>query len=192
MTGTPNPSYSERSVQKFHEALRAEFDIIRAKHKQLKTDMECLGHTTVEVANLCREIGLHLQTACNHEQINLDFWNNNDCEKQLGFDFNAAKIYIAIARKLPKKIKSPDEAAPFVQLLFQAGGLLELEERGERQNRITVSVMQKFLAEVTIVRKDFEKVVRQIPIADWSETMRQSFIADTQWIQDRREEVKAL
>lgn len=185
-------TYQERSVQKFKVALAAEFKLIKEKRKQLKDSLGEMRDSTIASANLCREIGLHLQTACNHEQINLVFWNNNDCGKQLGFSFEEAAKYIALTRKMPEKVKTLAQCAPFLQLIFNAGGMLELPEREEAQNRISVGPLQKFFGEVTIIRRDFEKAKRQMPPEHWSNSMRESFISDTQWIEDEREQIKKM
>jgi hypothetical protein len=186
-TDNPKPSYQERSVQKFHETLAVQLAEAKKDFTAGKEALQQAEGGIITAANKFRAVGIRLQSACNHELVNLDFWNNNNCEAQLGFDFQTAKQCMAIARRLPKVVKSLDDAAPFVQLLFQAGDLLHLERRSEPQNRVTVSVMQKFLNEVTIIRRDFEKVERQIPMNDWSQTMLRSFVSDTKWIADKRE-----
>lgn len=177
-------------MQKFKQALKAEFTLIKSKRKELKSRMEDMRDSTIDSANLCREIGLHLQTACNHEQINIEFWNNNDCERQLGFSFEEAAKYIALTRKMPDKVKTISECAPFLQLIFNAGGMLELPEREEMQNRISVGPLQKFFGEVTIIRKDFEKAKRQMPMEQWGVMMLNSFLSDTAWIEQEREAAK--
>lgn len=188
----PVASYEERSVQKFKQALKAEFVLIRDKRKQLKVAMITMKDSTIASANLCREIGLHLQTACNHEQINLDFWKNNDCENQLGFSFEEAGKFIALTRKMPDKVKTIEQCAPFLQLIFNTGGMLELPERSEQQNSISAGPFQSFLYKFTIVRQNFLKVENTLPMKHWSAGMADSFLKDTQWIEEKREAAKKL
>lgn len=188
----PVASYQERSVQKFKQALKAEFTLIKSKHKELKSRMEDMHDSTIDSANLCREIGLHLQTACNHEHINLEFWTNNDCERQLGFGYDAANGFISLARRMPDKVTKIEQAAPFIQLIFQTVGMLELPERIKQQNRISVGVVQKFFGEIAIVRKDFSKAVRQLPMENWSNMLLDSFMKDTQWLADERSKAEKL
>lgn len=183
-------TYQERTVQAHKKALDSQFKIIRKERAELKRGMEQQRDMTIVNSNLCRSIGIRFKSVCNHEQLNLEFWKNNDCERRLGFGYEEAKKYISLSNKMPDKVTTLAQCAPYLQMTFEAIGLLELPEREEQQNRIQVSFMQKFLGEITIVRKDFEKVERQMPIQDWSDTMRKSFLSDTQWLADKRAEVE--
>lgn len=185
-------TYEERSVQKFKQALAAEFKHIREKKTELKGSLVKMKDSTIASANLCREIGLHFQTACNHQHINLEFWKNNDCERQTGFTFIEANGFIALSKKMPNKVKTIQEAAPLMQMILITAGLLEFPQRDEQQNSVSVGPFQKFLKEITIVRQDYGKAERQLPMNEWGKLMLQSFLTEIQWIIEKGEMAKKL
>lgn len=154
--------------------------------------MRSMEKDCIASSNACRAVGIRLQALCGHEQISFEYWQKNNCSKQLPFDFNAAKMFIGIARKLPEKVTTIEQAAPFTQLCFQAGNLLELPERTEQQRAIGGGILQKFFGEITIVRKDFAKAIRQCPMEKWGRPEINSFLKDTQWLADERTKAEKL
>jgi len=185
-------TYEERAGAMNRKAMEAEIKGILKEYEAAESDVTAMKSVSIKAANRCRKVGIMLQALCQHEQISFDFWQKHCGQLEKRFDFNNAKVFIAIARKYPEPIKSIEEAAPVTQLLYMAVDLLQLPERSEAQNPVSVSAFQKFLGEITIVRKDWEKAVRQNPPETWSEALRTSFMKDTQWLVDERARIEKL
>ena len=180
-------TYEEHALILHKQATAEEFKQVAKDFKAAKAATEKMETDCIAAANACRAVGIRLQTLCGHEQIDIEFWQKNDCGKKLPFDFNSARIFISIARKMPKPAKSLAEAAPLTQLMFQSANLIELAHREESQRALTVSILQKFFAEITTVRQPFEKALREQPMEKWKPSQIDSFLSETEWLSVARE-----
>lgn len=145
-----------------------------------------ISKKTVESANFARELGLLLQGMCGHQQITFGFWRTHG-QGQLPCDFNTAKILVSIANKMEAPAKTLNDAAPFVLSILQADGILALPEREVEQRAATISVFQKVLANITLIRAGFKKALRERPMEEWDGRALDSFLSETRWIAEERE-----
>lgn len=188
----PAVQYEDRAAQMTREAIAAEFIALSKEYEKAKEATEDMRKDTIRAANTCRAVGIRLQALCQHEQISFEFWQRHKCGDHLPFDFNAAKGFIALARKLPRIVKTIEEAAPFAQMVFQTTGLLEMPTRDEQQRAQQFSVFQKFLAQVTVVMQPLRKLLREVPMEDWKPAQLDSFLSETEPLNIERERAMKL
>lgn len=173
--------YAENSLALHKEAIVLDFVAIAADYEVAKKAAAKMESSCIASANACRAVGIRLQTLCGHEQISFEFWVKYSCAEKLPFGFDAAKMFISIARKLPDEVKSIEEAAPFTQLYFFALNLLEAPAREEQQKAISVSVIQKFIGQLTTIRQLYSKSIRQCPVNQWSDSLINDVLNDSAW-----------
>ena len=173
--------YAENSLALHKEAIVLDFVAIAADYEIAKKCAAKMESSCIASANACRSVGIRLQTLCGHEQISFEFWVKNNCADKLPFGFEAAKQFVSIARKLPDEVKTIEEAAPFTQLYFFALNLLEAPARDEQQKAISVSVIQKFIGQLTTIRQLYSKSIRQCPVHQWSDTLIDDVLNDSAW-----------
>lgn len=173
------------------EAMSAELFKINQVFEKFDAAAKSISSGTIQSANLAREIGLHLQTLCGHEQMKLSFWQTH-CEKALRFKFESAKLFISVANKMTEPAKTLNDAVPFVQTILQADGILLLPERTETQQRATISVFQKVLAEITMIRVGYKKALKERPMEQWEANALDSFLSETGWIAEERDRAAKL
>lgn len=190
-TNQPNPTYSERAVALQNESAIAEISTINQAYRDFLKSTQSIEKSTIDSANKAREIGIHLQTLCGHEQISLSFWNSR-CVNQTAFDFETAKIFIATAKKMPKPAQSLKEAVPFIQTMLVAGDLLQMPERAGSQSLSPLNPVQRFFNEFTLMRQPWQKITRTKPIEQWESGELEQFISETEWLSDEREKAKQL
>ena len=179
------PDNAERGVMLKRESNTAELQTIIETFEKFDALCKGIESGAIKSVNLGRELGLHLQTLCGHQQMKLSFWQGH-CEKQLPFDFKAASLFISIANKIEQPVKTLAEAVPMMQTVLQADGVLILSERTDLQKASGISVLQKFFAEVTLIRADFKKAMMQKPREHWTRDDKDSFLSTTEWIDEAR------
>ena len=184
--------YVDRAAAMNKKTGAKEIDEILKAYESVEAETDVMKSSSVKAANGCRKVGILLQTLCGHEQISFQFWQNNCAKLAAKFDYDNAKIFIAIARRMPDPAKTIADAAPVTQLIFQSVGLLELAERTEEHNAAPVGVFQRFLSNVTVIRQLWKKALREKPVTEWGEMERESFLNETQWIADERMEIEKL
>lgn len=183
--------YEDRALAMKKKAQVAEIKTVNESLVEFDSICGEMAKDTIRAANVSREIGLHLITICGHEQLPFDFWRTY-CEGKIKCTFDQAKRHIATAHKMPKPAKTIEDAAPFVQSLLFAAKLLEAPMREESQQAITISLFQKSLAAVTIVRQIFEKAFRETPIDKMKPSQLDSFLRDTEWLSTARDKAMRL
>ncbi len=176
----------ESGIVLHKEAMVAEVKKLNEIYEAFHKDAASISTGTIRSANRARELGLHLQTMCGHEHMKLSFWQSH-CEGKVPFKFDAAQKFISVANKMDKPAKTLLEAVPFVQTILQAGGILMLPERTETQQRSAISVFQRVLTEITLVRAGFKKALKEKPMELWTASDHDTFQADTAWIQEERD-----
>lgn len=188
---TPKPNYLDRASARRSEVAIAELDTIADLFHQFNTDAKAIEANTISAANLARAMGIHLQTLCGHEQITLHFWNSH-CEGKLPFKFDAAKIFVSTAHKMPNEAKTLAEASQFIQTLLIADGLLQLSERGHTQVASAIPLVQKFFNEFQLMRQPFKKIIQDRPMEEWEASALELFLSETEWVAEERERATTL
>lgn len=184
--------YESRAIAKNKDAQVKGIDNILKTYAEVETDTAQMKTVSIKAANGCRKLGIELQTLCGHEQVSFEFWQKNCGKLAKRFDFENAKIFITIARKMDKPAKTIADAAPFTQLIYQAVDLLQLPERTEAGMHSGSGPVQKFFAEIAIIKKDFDKAVRQLPLDKWPLTAKREFVKDSKWLRDAAATVEAF
>jgi hypothetical protein len=179
------PNYNERSNKLKVEVVKSEFKVITAVYAKFQESAKTMRKNSIQAANFAREIGIHLRGISGHEQIKLDFWQDK-CKGKLSFDYESAKIFVAVSHKMPRPADSMEEAAHFMQMVLVAADQLQLAERTEVQGRSTVSVVEKFFREFSLMRVPFAKITRNRPMEDWEPKALDTFIAETEWLEEAR------
>ena len=177
----PALAYEDRAAQAHRETAVVKIETLNRVWEQFDTVAKDIATRTVESANLARELGLHLQAFCQHEQVTFEFWKTH-CDGKLKFSFESAKTFMSVARKMEAPAAGLREAAPFVQTLLQADGILILPERTNIQTASTVSVLQKFFAKITLMRADFKKALRERPMESWKPADHAAFASECAWL----------
>jgi len=177
----PALAYEDRAAMANREAAVIEIETINRVWKKFDATAKSIEANTVESANLARELGLHLQILCGHDQLDLGFWQTRLADK-LPFPYKSAKIFVAVANRMTEPAKTLQDAAQFVQQLLIANGSLQLAERTEAQTASVISVFQRFLAEITLERALFKKVLKEQPMESWTASQHDSFAADCEWL----------
>lgn len=185
------PTHEEATAVIKSEAKSAEFEVIVEAFARFTDATNRIKSRTIAAANLGREIGIHLQTLCGHEQIRFDFWQSK-CEGKLPFDYKIAQSFVSIANRLTKPVETLEEALPTLRQCFFAGNLLQDAERTEPQARSNVSLMERFLGEFTLMRQPMKKILSERPMETWEVVALDRFLADTQWLEDERERALRL
>jgi hypothetical protein len=185
----PKATYGERAAVMGAEARRVELRHIGTRYARLAANVADATELLVAAVNDAREMGLELQMACNHEKMDKLFWRDR-CASQLPFELEAAKGFIAIARKLPKPANDYAAAAPFVAAVLLAEKILKLPARAAAQKASAASPAQKFFAKVTMLRQPFKKIAR--PVEGWTAEERRQFMAETEWVVAEREKARGL
>lgn len=86
----------------------------------------------IAAVNKLRAAGIHLQEACNHQQINFKFFEKFKAEypNQLdGLTFDQAKVCIRVARKLKNEVGSLNDIRRFKQTAFECFSLATPAQR---------------------------------------------------------------
>ena len=89
----------------------------------------------IELVNLGREIGIGLQTLCQHEQMSLSFFETIKKQLPEGFTFLAVQKCIHIAIALPQPARTIDQANHVESQTMLALGLIEQPHRTAIQTR---------------------------------------------------------
>jgi hypothetical protein len=184
-------TYLERVGSMNREAAVVEVETINKSLEQFGKLCHTMEKTTIDAANKSREIGIHLQTMCGHDQLPFSFWKSH-CEGKIDCTFEQAKNHISIAKKMPNPVETIAEAAALFQTLMFAGNLLESPERDAVQQRSTVSIVERFFKEVTIIRGDFKKALKERPMEDWEPKALDSFLSETEWLSIERDRAEKL
>jgi hypothetical protein len=98
-----------------------------------------LGHSVcdskIKLVNLGREIGIGLQTICQHEQMSLSYFETIRTQLPEGFTYTAVQKCIHIANALPEPAKTIEQANHVEAQTMLALGLIEQPHRTAIQNR---------------------------------------------------------
>ncbi len=190
---TPPPAQDHEAVVRASTlaAHAAEMENISTIYERFERATRNIETGAIDAANLSRELGLNLQALCGHEQISFQFWQNN-CEGKLKFDFDSAKMFCSIARKLPQPAKSLPEAVSYIQPALVASGFLEVPERTGEQEASFVNPFQKFLKYLTCLGQPYKKLLLDRPMKNWTRGQLESFTSETLWIVEEREKAERL
>lgn len=183
--------YGDRSVAMTKEASAENLQKISELWDKFVPSLQVQEKSTVQNANLAREIGIHLMTLCGHDVMKQSFWVLN-CQGKVPFDFETAKVFMGVARRLAKKAKTISDAAPFVQMILFAGGNLELPERTEPQMASSMPLIEVCLSKIDELREKFGKAFRDRPLDTWTVPAMDRYLSDTRWIQEDREKIMRL
>ncbi|MDB6023110.1 MAG: hypothetical protein JWQ04_2967 [Pedosphaera sp.] len=174
----PRPDYQSRAAAKRKESAIAGIETVNGCLTEFETICGDMANNTIRAANKSREVGLHLLAICDREQLSFEYWQAY-CQGKIKCSFEQAKRHVSTAHKIPKLAKTIEEAAPFIQTCLFAANLLEVPERIETHNSVSSGPIQKFFSEVTILRRDFEKAIRQLPMENWNPSVLHSFVKDS-------------
>ena len=180
------PNCSESGVALRKESGIAELAVIEKAYAKFSETADAVAKDTVLMANVAREIGIHLQTLSGHEQVSFEFWQKH-CEGKLPFKFDAAKMFVSVARGMEKPARSLTEAAKWIQQILAAEGHLELPSREENQVAVSVSIMQKFFKELTCLSQPWKKLESENPIEGWTKKQVDTGLAETEWLSVARD-----
>jgi len=113
----------------------ASLDKLNRDWKKLSELGRAVCDSKIELVNLGREIGIGLQTLCQHEQMSLSFFET--IKKQLpdGFNYLAVQKCIHIAIALPEPARTIDEANHVESQTMLALGLIDQPHRTAIQTR---------------------------------------------------------
>lgn len=187
----PTPSYIERAGALKTAAAPVEFGTMAKVYEQFDTAAKGIESNSISASNLARKLGIHLQALCGHEQIKFSYWQSH-CEGKLPFNYESAKLFVAVARKMPRDAQTIAEAVHFVQMVLVADQSLELPQRTERQLASPISPIQRFLAEMTLIRQPFQKSIRALPMEQWEPAALDTFLTETEWLSTEREKAQRL
>jgi len=181
----------ERGALQRMQSNRAEFDEIKQTHDKFNAATKGIENSAIDAANFARQLGIHLMVLCAHEQIKFDFWQKH-CEGKLPFSYDNAKMFVAIAKKMPEPATNLTEAIHLVQMALLAGNLLAEPERTESQTANTIPLLQRFVNEFTTIRQQFTKITRDEPMEKWELKRLRLFLSETEWFWKEREKAQQL
>lgn len=191
MINLPTPTYVERSNATDSKAVAAEISKIVKAYGGLRVASDKLKTGTIDGANLSREIGLHLQGLCGHETMTFMFWKTH-CEKALPFDFEAARFFMRVARKMVKKAESLEEVWEFAQPLLICDDSLPEPKRAGIQQASTVPALQRLCCSFAMLRKPFDKIFNAAPMEKWEQDDVRLFLSETEWLAEERARAEKL
>lgn len=192
-TKSKNPvaTYEDSAAVMKQKSQSVEVDTINKSLGEFSAICDDMSADTIRAANKSREIGLHLITLCGHEQVSFEFWRTH-CEGKVKCSFDQAKRHVSTAHKMPEPAKTIEDAAPFVQSLLFAAHLLEEPHREESQKALTISLVQKSFAAITVVRQLFEKTWRETPIEKMKASQLDDFLSTTEWLSVARDKAMKI
>ncbi len=142
---TTELTYTERADLADKRADRERINRINDRYKGFQAAGKSVGSNLIDAVNLAREIGLELQGISGTEQVSFSFFTTH-CAKDLPFDYETVRQFIAITRKIKEPVKTVEEAVPVLQHVCLAQGLLKLPEHrdGPQQSHDTQPVVFVF------------------------------------------------
>jgi hypothetical protein len=184
-------SYVERSDALRLESRDEDFKTIGGIYGRFQDRVKTATAMLLAASNDAREMGIHLQMVCGHEQMPAPFWNAH-CAKLLPFDLEAGKKFIAVTHKLPDAAASFPEVAQFVTPILIAEKVLRLPERTEAQTASTGTPVQVFYGKQSLLRAAFKKITLSSPMREWGAAALRLFVAETEWVVYERERAENL
>lgn len=125
---------------------------------------EARNAASLEVSSLnrLRKIGIYFQEACNHQQINFQFfekWKAEYPETAKEISFDSAKACIAVARKLKADVENLNEMRRFRQTAFQCFELSAPAARTQVQHAREVNYRSEVVRLVAALEKAIKAVL---------------------------------
>lgn len=183
-------TYNERSLVRQKEVEAEIIPLILAELERGKTNLMHGANLLVESTNQFRQIGIHLQTLCGHENITFRDWKLH-VENKLPISFGAARVYMSIARRLANKAKTVAEAVDFTQLLLVSEGAIPIPQRDGPQAASTIDPIQKFVVQLAMMRKPFQKILNA-GNGKLDRARMELFMSESEWIAEEREKFKEI
>lgn len=190
--------YEDMAVKQDKKALIADAKLICKDEKVIVAKRRVISASIIDVINAIVRQGEALQRMCKHEQVSFSFINSIADQLPWGKDarevFELAKRRVAIASKLKGGITSLDEIAPDNrrQILLHLGFLTSGERDSGGAAPQLSDPFSNFLNDVVKLKQELQKCDRITPLEGRSKGQLETFLADTQWIDDYRKQAKKL
>lgn len=184
-------SYSERSIVLARDAIKSVHDRVNCLYGVATAAGEATSKNIVIGVNAMREIGLELQSSCGNATMSHTFWQHNFIGK-VGFDFETAKHFMAVARKMVKKANKLSDALPCAQLMLIATDEMVMPEREQKQIGNPTPPLQRWFNDFTGFRQMLQKVETVTPMEKWGREGVEQFLAETEWLPKERARAEKL
>lgn len=190
--------YEDLAVKQDKKALVADAKLICKDEKLIVGKRKVIAASIVDVINAIVRQGEALQRMCKHEQVSFSFINSIADQLPWGKDarevFELAKRRVAIASNLKGGISSLEEIAPDNrrQILLHLGFLTSGERDGGGPAPRISDPFSNFLTDVVKLKQDLQKCERIAPLESRSKAQLETFLEDTQWIDEYRKQAKKL
>ncbi len=184
-------TYVERADAMKREAVPVIVERIKKAWGNFHAGAQGIKTGAILGANSSLEIGLELQGWCGHENMSFMFWKTN-CEKLLPFDFEAAKFFMSVARKMKKKATTIAETWEFAQLVLTVDGALPLAESTGSRHAALIPPLQKLCCQFVMLRKPLQKIMNLAPMETWEQDDVRLFLSETEWLEIERQKAERL
>ena len=171
-------TYEDKAAIQRREAITE--GVSKITELQLKIDdaRDDIQSGFVSVVNAMRSQGLELMRMADREQIAFSFFNGLG---QMPFDFETAKNRISLAKKLPKPVKTFEEAREVYRSVFEQMNLLEVDATADGNRGVSHDPFLMALNAFVIIKQKFQKALSATPIEQCPRDMLKTLVADTQW-----------
>ena len=185
---TETTDYAVTVAKQRIAAIDADAARLNETYTKFREDSGMVAEKTISAVNLAREMGITLQAmAGGHDKVSRSFWHDQ-CQNKLAFDFEAAKRFVAIARKLEEPAQTLAQCRPALQLMFESSGFVLVQERAESHFAVNISPVQRLIDNLTTLAGLAKKAG---PVEGWSDSAKSDFLAETQYLGELREKVEA-
>jgi hypothetical protein len=142
---------------------------INKRYAEYEVKAAAVANSCIDLTNEARAIGILVKEWC-REQLTFEFYFKN--KSQCDVPFDRLKAFVSIANRLADKAESPEDAKPFIQVDFQAAGLLTMPEQAPQQS-IAVTPFVELTNRLGVVREVIKKWTDSAPVASWDDMTRE-------------------
>lgn len=171
-TNTENVSYEVSVARQKAAALTGHFAVIAEKATALEASSRTIQSTTIDAANLTREIGQELQFALNKQQLRFEefekFFRDHAAALPGWLDSKAAHKLITAAKKFPEPITDLKSAMIVLEdMTFFAVGLMEEPKRTLTQTAQSQAPLEKVIGVWSKLDETLTRFKEEYPEDKW-------------------------
>jgi hypothetical protein len=172
-------TYEDRSTAQRKDAIAAGVSRIVALQQKIDDSKDDVETAFVSVVNAMRAQGMELIRMADREQVSFSFFNTLT---DMPFDFDTAKSRVSLCKKMPKAVKTFEEARDVYRSVLEQMNLLQVEEvAGGGNHGISHDAFGLALNSFVLIKQKFQKAIMLMPIEKCAPDLLKTIVADTQW-----------
>jgi hypothetical protein len=172
-------TYEDRSTAQRKDAIAAGVSRIVALQQKIDDSKDDVETAFVSVVNAMRAQGMELIRMADREQVSFSFFNTLT---DMPFDFDTAKSRVSLCKKMPKAVKTFEEARDVYRSVLEQMNLLQVEEvAGGGNHGVSHDAFGLALNSFVLIKQKFQKAIMLMPIEKCAPDLLKTIVADTQW-----------